>query len=112
MNNEGLEMNKEGLEINEEGLEMNEEGLEMNGEGLKINEEGLEMDKEGLEMNEEGLEVVTMNEGLELSTTMMDEEGPKDDDHYQSNGTAISPEIHEITIPVEVGKDVEHLWLQ
>jgi len=57
-------------------------------------------------MNKEGLEVVTMNEGLELSTTMMDEEVLKDDDHDQSNETAISPEIHEITIPVEVGKDV------
>jgi len=61
-------------------------------------------------MNEDGLEVVTINEGLELSTTVMDEEGLKDDDHDQLNKTAISPEIHEITIPVEVGKDVERLW--
>jgi len=108
MNDEGLEMNKEGLEMNKEGLEMNQEGLEMNNEGLEMNKEELEMDEEGLEMNE-GLEVVTMNEGLELSTTMMNEEGLEGDDHDQLNETTISPEIHEITIPVEVGKDVECL---
>jgi len=51
---------------------MNDEGLEMNNEGLEMNKEGLEMDKEGLEMDEEGLEVVTMNEGFELSTTVID----------------------------------------